>query len=110
MGVEVLLAPAELEEGGAADDLATNQDVLAIALAVEVDIGSWMLGVGFASLLNHPHQVLVVAIDEDGAFVADEEVVQLALRLAHTLERAEALQVGASYIRDESTGRLSSLH
>ena len=37
--IVVLLAPAELQERCTRDDLATNQDVLVVTLAVVVDVG-----------------------------------------------------------------------
>ena len=54
--------------------------------------------------------MFVVTIDEDGTFVCAEEVVELTLRLADTLERSKALQMGASYVGNQATCRLGSLH
>ena len=54
--------------------------------------------------------MFVVTIDEDGTFVCAEEVVELTLRFADTLERSKALQMGASYVGNQATCRLGSLH
>ena len=101
VGISILLAPAELQEGGTADHLAMNQYISIVALTVIVDV---------CQPIGHLHQVLVVTIDEDGTFVFAEEIVQLTLRLADTLERSKALQVGSSYVGNQTTGRLRRLY
>ena len=54
--------------------------------------------------------MLVVGIDEDDALITrSQEVVEFALRLDNSFQRAEALQMRLAYVRDESAGRLSSL-
>ena len=99
------LAPAELQEGVARDDLAADTGVLV------VDLG----GVGgepyLLVIVNLVDQYLVVGIDKDKAVLAGaQEVVELALGLDDTLERAETLQVGASYVGDESAVGFGCLH
>ena len=42
--------------------------------------------------------------------MSNQEIIQLALGLADTLEGAEALQVGTTHIGDEATGRLGRLY
>ena len=42
--------------------------------------------------------------------MCQQEIVELALRLADALKRAKALQMGASYVGDQATVGLSSLY
>ena len=58
----------------------------------------------------HLHQVFIVAIDEDGTVVSDEEVIEFTLGLADTLEGAETLQVGTSHVGDETTSGFGRLY
>jgi hypothetical protein len=54
--------------------------------------------------------VLVVAINEERTIVTDEEIIEFTLSLADAFEGTEALQVGTTYIGNETTGRLGSLY
>ena len=54
--------------------------------------------------------MFIVAIDEDGQVAGHKEVVQLTLRLADALERAEALQMGTSHVGNKATGGFSRLY
>ena len=98
------LAPAELQEGGATDDLAADAGVLLLGV-------SGVGGEPDVFLVTYlVHQVVVVGIDEDEAVLAGaEEVVEFALGLDDALERAEALQVRLPHIGDEAAGRFSRL-
>ena len=96
-----LRSPAELEEGSAGDYFSPYVAVLPLAVGDEA---------ADVALLCHLHQMLVVGIDEDEGIVGGEEVVKLAFRLLHSLETAEALQVGTAHVGDHAAGRLHILH
>ena len=52
-------------------------------------------------MLSHLQQVVVKGIDEDLFVALAKVVIEFALRLHHTLEAAEALQMGTTDIGDE---------
>ena len=99
-GIMVLFPPAELQEGRTADDLAMNQDIGVVTLTIIIDI---------RKSVSHFHQVLVVAVDENRTLMSSEEVIKFPFCLADTLKGAEAQQVGASHIGNQSASGLCRL-
>ena len=75
--------------------------MIVILLAIVIDV---------SQLVRHLHEVFIVVIDKDGQLVLKQIVIQLAFCLANTLEGAEALQVGTSYVGDESAGGFGRLY
>ena len=100
VGLDIMVVPLEMQERAAVKQLSLHAETLGLLLAV---------GDGFQPA-GDAFQVWVVVVQEDLATMLAQEVIELAFRLDHTLERAETQQMGLAYVRDDAVVGLNDIH